>query len=150
MGNGGLGRLAACFLDSCASLSLPVVGYGIRYEYGMFRQVIQEGAQIEEPDHWLRNGYVWEVKRPQDTRRVKFGGRSEFYVNAEGATQVRWVDTETVLAVPHDTPVPGFENNTVNTLRLWRAAASDEFELGEFNAGRYTCLLYTSPSPRDS
>ncbi len=138
LGNGGLGRLAACFLDSCASLSLPVVGYGIRYEYGMFRQVIQEGAQIEEPDHWLRNGYVWEVKRPQDTRRVKFGGRSEFYVNAEGATQVRWVDTETVLAVPHDTPVPGFENNTVNTLRLWRAAASDEFELGEFNAGRYT------------
>ena len=115
-----------------------MVGYGIRYEYGMFRQVIQDGAQIEEPDHWLRDGYVWEVKRPQDTRRVKFGGRSEFYVNAEGATQVRWVDTETVLAVPHDTPVPGFENDTVNTLRLWRAAASDEFELGEFNAGRYT------------
>lgn len=138
LGNGGLGRLAACFLDSCATLDLPVVGYGIRYEYGMFRQVIQDGAQIEEPDHWLRDGYVWEIKRPQDTRRVKFGGRSEFYVNAEGATQVRWVDTETVLAVPHDTPIPGFENGTVNTLRLWKAAASDEFELGEFNAGRYT------------
>lgn len=138
LGNGGLGRLAACFLDSCATLNLPVVGYGIRYEYGMFRQIIQDGAQVEEPDHWLRDGYVWEIKRPQDTRRVKFGGRSEFYVNAEGATQVRWVDTETVLAVPHDTPIPGFENNTVNTLRLWKAAASDEFELGEFNAGRYT------------
>lgn len=138
LGNGGLGRLAACFLDSCATLDLPVVGYGIRYEYGMFRQVIQDGAQVEEPDHWLRDGYLWEVKRPADTRRVKFGGRSEFYVNAEGATRVRWVDTETVLAVPHDTPIPGFENNTVNTLRLWRAAASDEFELGEFNAGRYT------------
>ena len=138
LGNGGLGRLAACFLDSCASLDLPVVGYGIRYEYGMFRQEIQDGAQVEEPDHWLRDGYVWEIKRPQETRKVKFGGRSEFYVNAEGATQVRWVDTETVLAVPHDTPIPGYENDTVNTLRLWKAAASDEFELGEFNAGRYT------------
>ncbi|MEM7256353.1 MAG: glycogen/starch/alpha-glucan family phosphorylase, partial [Pseudomonadota bacterium] len=138
LGNGGLGRLAACFLDSCATLNLPVVGYGIRYEYGMFRQEIHEGAQVEEPDHWLRDGFVWEIKRPQDTRKVKFCGRSEFYVNAEGATQVRWVDTETVLAVPHDTPIPGFENDTVNTLRLWRAAASDEFELGEFNAGRYT------------
>lgn len=138
LGNGGLGRLAACFLDSCATLDLPVVGYGIRYEYGMFRQEIQEGAQLEEPDHWLRDGYVWEVKRSQDTRRVKFGGRSEFYVDAEGASRVRWVDTETVLAVPHDTPIPGYENNTVNTLRLWKASASDEFELGEFNAGRYT------------
>lgn len=137
LGNGGLGRLAACFLDSCATLDLPVVGYGIRYEYGMFRQEIADGAQVEEPDRWLRNGYVWEVKRPQDTQRVKFCGRSEFYVDAEGASRVRWVDTETVLAVPHDTPVPGFENNTVNTLRLWKASASDEFELGEFNAGRY-------------
>jgi len=137
LGNGGLGRLAACFLDSCATLSLPVVGYGIRYEYGMFRQEIQDGAQIEEPDHWLRDGYVWEVKRPQDTRCVKFGGRSEFYVDAKGASRVRWVDTENVLAVPHDTPVPGYDNNTVNTLRLWKAAASDAFELGEFNAGRY-------------
>lgn len=137
LGNGGLGRLAACFLDSCATLNLPVVGYGIRYEYGMFRQEIQDGAQIEEPDHWLRDGYVWEVKRPQDTRYVKFGGRSEFYVDAKGASRVRWVDTENVLAVPHDTPVPGYDNNTVNTLRLWKAAASDAFELGEFNAGRY-------------
>ncbi len=137
LGNGGLGRLAACFLDSCATLDLPVTGYGIRYEYGMFRQNIADGAQVEEPDRWLRNGYVWEVKRPQDTRSVKFGGRSEFFVDSEGASRVRWVDTETVLAVPHDTPVPGFENNTVNTLRLWKASASDEFALGEFNAGRY-------------
>ena len=137
LGNGGLGRLAACFLDSCATLDLPVVGYGIRYEYGMFRQEIQDGAQVEEPDHWLRDGYVWEVKRPKDTRYVKFGGRSEFYVDGQGASRVRWVDTENVLAVPHDTPVPGFENNTVNTLRLWKAAASDAFALGEFNAGRY-------------
>ena len=137
LGNGGLGRLAACFLDSCATLDLPVVGYGIRYEYGMFRQKIQDGAQVEEPDHWLRDGYVWEVKRPQDTRTVRFGGRSEFYVDGKGASRVRWVDTENVLAVPHDTPVPGYNNDTVNTLRLWKAAASDAFELGEFNAGRY-------------
>ncbi len=137
LGNGGLGRLAACFLDSCATLQMPVVGYGIRYEYGMFRQEIHDGAQVEEPDHWLRDGYVWEVVRPQDTRRVQFGGRSEFYVDAQGASRVRWVDTENVLAVPHDTPVPGYENETVNTLRLWKASASDEFELGEFNAGRY-------------
>lgn len=137
LGNGGLGRLAACFLDSCATLSLPVVGYGIRYEYGMFRQQIEDGAQVEEPDHWLRDGYMWEVKRPEDTRYVRFGGRSEFYVDDNGASRVRWVDTENVLAVPHDTPVPGFENGTVNTLRLWKAAASDAFELGEFNAGRY-------------
>jgi starch phosphorylase len=137
LGNGGLGRLAACFLDSCATLQMPVVGYGIRYEYGMFRQEIHDGAQVEEPDHWLRDGYVWEAVRPQDTRRVQFGGRSEFYVDAQGASRVRWVDTENVLAVPHDTPVPGYENETVNTLRLWKATASDEFELGEFNAGRY-------------
>ncbi len=137
LGNGGLGRLAACFLDSCATLNLPVVGYGIRYEYGMFRQEIQDGAQVEEPDHWLRNSYVWEVQRPQDTRHVKFGGRSEFYVDSNGASRVRWVDTEIVLAVPHDTAIPGYENETVNTLRLWKAAASDAFELGEFNAGRY-------------
>ncbi len=137
LGNGGLGRLAACFLDSCATLNLPVVGYGIRYEYGMFRQEIQDGAQVEEPDHWLRDGYVWEASRPQDTRKVRFGGRSEFYVDGKGASRVRWVDTENVLAVPHDTPIPGFNNNTVNTLRLWKAAASDAFELGEFNAGRY-------------
>ncbi len=137
LGNGGLGRLAACFLDSCATLQMPVVGYGIRYEYGMFRQEIHDGAQVEEPDHWLRDGYAWEVVRPQATRRVQFGGRSEFYVDAQGASRVRWVDTENVLAVPHDTPVPGYENETVNTLRLWKASASDEFELGEFNAGRY-------------
>jgi len=137
LGNGGLGRLAACFLDSCATLNLPVVGYGIRYEYGMFRQEVQDGAQVEEPDHWLRDGYVWEVRRPEDARHVKFGGRSEFYVDSQGASRVRWVDTETVLAVPHDTPIPGYENDTVNTLRLWKAAASDAFELGEFNAGRY-------------
>ena len=134
LGNGGLGRLAACFLDSCASLQLPVTGYGIRYEYGMFRQLIEGGHQLEEPDHWLRNGHVWELERPELTTRIRFGGRTEM----DEAQRVRWLDTQDVLAVPFDIPVPGYENGTVNTLRLWKAAATDEFSLSEFNAGDYT------------
>ncbi len=137
LGNGGLGRLAACFLDSCATLQLPVLGYGIRYEYGMFRQKIEHGYQIEEPDHWLRDGNPWELERPEFTQRVHFGGRSELYQDAEGITRSRWVDTHDVLAVPYDLPVPGYRNGTVNSLRLWKAAATDEFDLGEFNAGSY-------------
>ncbi|HWP01289.1 MAG TPA: glycogen/starch/alpha-glucan phosphorylase [Methylococcus sp.] len=137
LGNGGLGRLAACFLDSCATLQLPVMGYGIRYEYGMFRQEIVNGHQVEEPEHWLRNGHVWELERPELTVRVKFGGRTE-YCNAAGrAGQVVWIDTDDVLAVPFDVPIPGYRNGTVNTLRLWKSAATDEFKLGEFNAGDY-------------
>jgi len=138
LGNGGLGRLAACFLDSCATLQLPVMGYGIRYEYGMFRQRIENGRQVEEPDHWLRDGNPWELERPEHTRRIQFYGRSEFYRDSGGRQHVRWVDSHDVFAVPYDVPVPGFENGTVNILRLWRAAATDEFDLGEFNAGSYT------------
>jgi len=138
LGNGGLGRLAACFLDSCATLQLPVIGYGIRYEYGMFRQHIENGHQIEEPDHWLRNGNPWELERPEFTQRIHFGGRTELYRDADGITRSRWVDTQDVLAVPYDVPVPGYRNGTVNTLRLWSAAATDEFNLDEFNAGDYT------------
>ena len=137
LGNGGLGRLAACFLDSCATLQLPVLGYGIRYEYGMFRQKIENGYQVEEPDHWLRDGNPWELERPEFTQRVHFGGRSEFYQDANGVTRNRWVDTHDVLAVPYDVPIPGYRNGTVNSLRLWKAAATDEFDLGEFNAGSY-------------
>ncbi len=137
LGNGGLGRLAACFLDSCATLQLPVKGYGIRYEYGMFRQHIENGHQVEEPDHWLRNGNPWEIERPEFTQRVKFGGRGEMYRDADGRQRGRWVDSQDVLAVPYDVPVPGYRNGTVNTLRLWKAAATDEFDLGEFNAGSY-------------
>ncbi len=133
LGNGGLGRLAACFLDSCATLQLPVRGYGLRYEYGMFRQHIANGQQIEDPDHWLRDGNPWELERPEYTQQIKFGGRTE-HING----QVRWVDTQDVLAVPYDLPVPGYRNGTVNTLRLWKAAATDEFNLEEFNAGSYT------------
>ncbi|HXV20375.1 MAG TPA: glycogen/starch/alpha-glucan phosphorylase [Desulfuromonadales bacterium] len=137
LGNGGLGRLAACFLDSCATLQLPVTGYGIRYEYGMFRQLIVDGRQVEEPDHWLRAGNPWEIERPEYTQRIRFGGRSEFIRDAGGELRARWVDTHDVLAIPYDIPIPGYRNGTVNTLRLWKAAATDEFDLGEFNAGMY-------------
>jgi starch phosphorylase len=137
LGNGGLGRLAACFLDSCATLRLPVMGYGIRYEYGMFRQQIVDGRQIEEPDHWLRDGNPWEQERPEFIQRVRFGGRSERYRSETGEQRVRWVDSHDVLAVPYDIPIPGYRNGIVNTLRLWKAAATDAFDLGEFNAGEY-------------
>ena len=138
LGNGGLGRLAACFLDSCATLQLPVLGYGLRYEYGMFRQEVINGYQIEEPDHWLRDGNPWELERPEYSLRVHFGGRTEFYRDENNDQRVRWVDTHDVLAVPYDIPVPGYRNNTVNSLRLWKSTATDEFDLDEFNAGDYT------------
>jgi glycogen phosphorylase len=137
LGNGGLGRLAACFLDSCATLELPVKGYGLRYEYGMFRQLIEDGHQSEEPDHWMRDGSPWELERPEYTQRIQFGGRTERYKDATGRPAARWVDTRDVLAVPYDVPIPGYRNDNINTLRLWKAAATDEFDLGEFNAGSY-------------
>ncbi len=138
LGNGGLGRLAACFLDSCATLQLPVMGYGIRYEYGMFRQKIENGCQLEEPDHWLRDGNPWEIERPEHMLRVKFGGRTELYHDTDGRLHARWTDAQEVVAVPYDIPIPGYRNGTVNTLRLWKSAATDEFDLSEFNAGSYT------------
>ena len=138
LGNGGLGRLAACFLDSCATLQLPVTGYGLRYEYGMFRQRVEHGKQVEDPDHWLRNGNPWEVERPEHAVRVKFGGRSEMFTDSTGKLHVRWVDTQDVMALPFDMPIPGYQNGTVNTLRLWKSTATEEFNLEEFNAGSYT------------
>ena len=138
LGNGGLGRLAACFLDSCATLEIPVTGYGIRYEYGMFRQTIEDGNQVEQPDPWLRYGNPWEIESPDASRRVKFFGRLEKQHDEAGELQVRWVDTMDVLAVPYDLPIPGYRNDTVNTLRLWKSEATDEFNLEEFNAGSYT------------
>ncbi|MFO7577528.1 MAG: glycogen/starch/alpha-glucan family phosphorylase, partial [Pelovirga sp.] len=137
LGNGGLGRLAACFLDSCATMQLPVQGYGIRYEYGMFRQRINNGYQVEEPDHWLAMLNRWEVERREYRQRIKFAGRSERYHDEAGHLRVRWVDTQDVQAIPYDVPIPGFRNGTVNTLRLWRAEATEEFDLGEFNSGDY-------------
>jgi starch phosphorylase len=137
LGNGGLGRLAACFLDSCATLSLPVVGYGIRYQYGMFRQRLDNGHQIEEPDPWLREGFPWEVERFEFAQTVKFGGRTTSRTDSRGRTVYEWIDTQDVLAIPFDIAIPGYQNDIVNTLRLWSAAATDEFDLEEFNAGSY-------------
>ncbi|MFT5504644.1 MAG: starch phosphorylase [Gammaproteobacteria bacterium] len=138
LGNGGLGRLAACFLDSCATLGLPVIGYGLRYQYGMFRQNISAGHQMEEPDAWLRGGHPWELERSEYGQLIHFGGRVEQYADDEGRGHRRWVDTHDVLAIPFDVPVPGYQNGTVNTLRLWSSVAIDEFNLNEFNAGSYT------------
>ena len=137
LGNGGLGRLAVCLIDSCATLQLPVTGYGLRYEYGMFTQVIINGEQVEEPDHWLRNGNIWEIERLEYKQVVKFGGRTERHIDENGHTRVCWIDTHDVFAVPFDTPVPGYQNGTVNTLRLWKATATDVFDLQEFNEGDY-------------
>ncbi|WP_075185974.1 glycogen/starch/alpha-glucan phosphorylase [Teredinibacter haidensis] len=137
LGNGGLGRLAACFMDSCATLALPVIGYGIRYEYGMFQQSFHEGRQVEQPDHWLIAGNPWEIERTGHTRRVKFYGYSDYYHNDAGKMCVRWSNTQDVLAVPYDMPIPGYKNDKVNTLRLWKATATDEFNLQEFNEGDY-------------
>ena len=137
LGNGGLGRLAACFLDSCATLALPVIGYGIRYQYGMFHQRLENGYQVEEADSWLREGFPWEIERIEYAQTIKFGGRSDVQIDARGKSRHVWVDTHDVLAIPYDVPVPGFENDIVNTLRLWSAAARNEFDLEEFNAGSY-------------
>lgn len=138
LGNGGLGRLAACFLDSCATLRLPVIGYGIRYHYGMFHQKLEQGFQIEEPDDWLRDGFPWEIKRIELAQTIRFGGHATTYEDVNGELRHTWADTHDVLAIPYDVPVPGYRNGIVNTLRLWSAAATDEFDLEEFNAGSYT------------
>lgn len=138
LGNGGLGRLAACFLDSCASLGLPVTGYGLRYRYGMFRQSIDNGWQVEKPDNWLSEGHVWELERPELSCTIKFGGHTEIVTDLHGKQTHRWVNTSDVRAIPFDVPVPGHGNGIVNTLRLWSSAATDEFNLSEFNAGGYT------------
>jgi starch phosphorylase len=137
LGNGGLGRLAACFLDSLATLALPSYGYGLRYEYGMFHQRIVNGYQVETPDAWLRYGNPWEIPRPHDFYHVKFYGRVHQYVNDQGRLTTDWVDTDDVLTLPYDTPIPGYQNGTVNTLRLWSAKATDEFDLSYFNRGDY-------------
>ena len=137
LGNGGLGRLAACFLDSMATLALPAYGYGIRYEFGIFDQEIRDGWQVERPEEWLRFGNAWEIPRPEYQVPVHFYGRTERANDGNGRMQVRWVDTRRVLGMPYDTPIAGFRNGTVNTLRLWRARASEEFDLTDFNAGDY-------------
>jgi starch phosphorylase len=136
LGNGGLGRLAACIMDSAATLGLPFYGYGIRYEYGIFQQRIADGAQVEFPDNWLRYGNPWEIPRQDAIFPVRFYGRAEHYLDG-GQLRSRWVDTQDVWAMAYDTPIAGFGNETVNTLRLWGAKSSREFDLQSFNAGQY-------------
>jgi glycogen phosphorylase len=138
LGNGGLGRLAACFMDSLATLEIPAIGYGIRYEFGIFDQIIANGWQHELPDNWLISGNPWEVVRSDYTAEVKFGGHTEAYTDTEGNYRVRWVPRTTVSGMPYDTPVPGYRNNTVSVLRLWSAKASEDFNFQVFNAGEYT------------
>ena len=137
LGNGGLGRLAACFLDSMATLSLPAYGYGIRYEYGMFYQRIEKGCQVETPDNWLRYGNPWEVGRPEYLYPVYFGGRVQETTDSQGRMKVEWVDREEVVAMAYDTPVPGYGNTCCNSLRLWTAKSSRGFDLNYFNHGDY-------------
>lgn len=137
LGNGGLGRLAACFLDSAATQALPLSGYGIRYEFGIFEQLIRDGYQVERADAWLRYGCPFEIERPEYTVSVGFGGHTEHRVDDDGQLRVTWRPTEHVLGVPYDLPIAGYQNNTVNSLRLWSARAADDFDFSFFNEGEY-------------
>jgi glycogen phosphorylase len=137
LGNGGLGRLAACFLDSMATLEIPSLGYGIRYEFGIFAQEIVNGWQEEKTDKWLRFGNPWEIQRPEWAVEIKLGGHTETYLDATETMRVRWIPGWTVLGTPYDTPILGYHNNTANTLRLWKAEAAESFDLGNFNRGDY-------------
>jgi starch phosphorylase len=136
LGNGGLGRLAACYLDSMSTLDLAAMGYGIRYDYGIFRQKIADGQQVEEPDHWLKDGYPWEIERPEYAQTVAFGGHVECVRDVGGELKWTWKPDRTVQGVPYDLPVVGY-GRAVNTLRLWSARALDEFDLSDFNQGSY-------------
>ena len=137
LGNGGLGRLAACFLDSMATLALPAYGYGIRYEYGIFFQRIRDGEQVETPDPWLRYGNPWEIERPEFLYPVQFYGRVDHRSAADGTQRCEWVDTADIMAMAYDTPIPGYRNDTVNNLRLWAAKSTRDFDLSYFNHGDY-------------
>jgi len=137
LGNGGLGRLAACFLDSLFTHNYPGIGYGIRYEYGMFTQRIEEGQQLEQPENWLRYGNPWEVARPSVLCKVRMGGRNITFRNADGEDVCQWVDADEVMAMAFDTPVSGFGTQTVGNLRLWSARSTREFDLQYFNQGNY-------------
>ena len=137
LGNGGLGRLAACYMDSLSSLEIPAIGYGIRYEFGIFDQEIRDGWQVEITDKWLQFGNPWEVPRPEAAVRVGFGGHTEPYTDSDGQYRVRWVPGQIVKAIPYDTPILGYRVNTANTLRLWRSEAPESFDFQAFNVGDY-------------
>ncbi len=137
LGNGGLGRLAACFLDSMATLGVPALGYGIRYDYGIFDQDIEDGWQIEKPDLWLQYGYPWSVVRPKKKYSVQFYGETTASEDGNGRLHFDWVNTHNVTALAYDTPIPGFQNDVVNNLRLWKATSDEGFDLKSFNQGDY-------------
>ncbi|MEX2044071.1 MAG: glycogen/starch/alpha-glucan phosphorylase, partial [Opitutus sp.] len=137
LGNGGLGRLAACFLDSLATLDYPALGYGIYYEYGLFKQAIVNGHQVEHPDNWILFGDPWEVVRPEYTTEIQIYGRVENVFDDRGNYRPRWVDTKALLGVPHDIPIAGYGTKTVNLLRLWSSKATEDFDLAAFNSGGY-------------
>jgi glycogen phosphorylase len=137
LGNGGLGRLAACFMDALATLELPAIGYGIRYDFGMFEQRIDGGQQVERHDNWLHLGNAWELPRHEDTQTVRFGGHVQFYNDEHGRLRANWVDTRNVIGLPYDSFIVGHRTDTVNTLRLWAARATRDFDLKFFNEGDY-------------
>ena len=137
LGNGGLGRLAACFLDSLATLEVPAIGYGLRYEFGIFKQEIRDGWQVEMTDKWLALGNPWEICRPEITYRVGWQGRTETYTDAAGFQRVRWVPGVEVMGVAYDYPVPGYRTKATNLLRLWRSEAVESFNFQDFNVGDY-------------
>jgi starch phosphorylase len=137
LGNGGLGRLAACYIDSLATLEIPSLGYGIRYEFGIFQQDIVDGWQVERTDKWLRFGNPWELVRPEWAVEVKFGGHCEKFIDEHERLRTRWVPGRIVMGVPYDTPILGYQTNTANTLRLWRAEAAEAFDFATFNSGDY-------------
>jgi starch phosphorylase len=135
LGNGGLGRLAACYMDSLATLNVAAIGYGIRYEFGIFDQGIRDGWQVELTDKWLRFGNPWEIVRSETAYDVKFGGRTEWYRDEHGRERVRWVPARMVKGVAYDTPVPGYRGPTTNLLRLWKAEATESFDFEALNVG---------------
>src|SRR5215204_6746711 len=137
LGNGGLGRLAACYMDSLATLNVPAIGYGIRYEFGIFDQAIRDGWQVELTDKWLRFGNPWEIVRSEVTCEVKFGGRTEARIDDNGRYRASWLPQWVVKGIACDTPVPGYRTRTTNLLRLWKAEAAESFDLDAFNLGDY-------------
>ncbi|MGH9335829.1 MAG: glycogen/starch/alpha-glucan phosphorylase, partial [Vicinamibacteria bacterium] len=137
LGNGGLGRLAACFMDSLATLGVPAIGYGIRYEFGIFDQEIRDGWQVEVTDKWLRFGNPWELPRPEIAFDVRLGGKTESFVDERGRYRVRWVPDRVVRGVAHDTPILGYRSEAANFLRLWKAEAAESFDFQAFNIGDY-------------
>ena len=137
LGNGGLGRLAACYLDSLATLAIPAIGYGIRYEFGMFHQEIHDGWQVELTDYWLRYGNPWEIRRPQADVKVGYGGHTQSWTDQFGIYKVQWVPDIIVKGIPYDTPILGYRSGVANTLRLWKSEATESFYFGRFNSGDY-------------